>query len=117
MHIREDEEQAVHTILVDAYYRLKQNQQKYFEKEREIGRDLRSATTCEEYRNAEALEEENRIDEGKRGNAILEGAIFRAYQELGEEDFKKVDHYVYDTSGGGYGWTYPGPPEPPAVRP
>jgi len=32
IHIRDDEEQAVHTILVDAYYRLQQNQQKHFEK-------------------------------------------------------------------------------------
>lgn len=117
MHIRGDEEQVVHTTLVDAYYRLKRNRQLYFEKEQETGRDVRSATTCEEYWKVEALQENNRNDELKKRHAIVAEAIYHIYQNLGEEEFKKVERYVHYITGGTYAWTYPGPPEPPAVQP
>jgi hypothetical protein len=125
MRIREDEEQAVHTILVDAYYRLKENQKEHAGQAQEIYQDHLPVDTCEEFRKLEILQDENRFDEGKKGGAILDEAIFHVYQELGEEDFKKVDRYAYELWGPGFGagvlgkdpWTYSGPPEPPATHP
>lgn len=121
MHLREDEEREVHTILVDAYYKLEDNRKQHLAKSYEIGRENSGSNT-----KLEALQDANRADEGRTGDQIVQEAIFRIFQALGEEDFKKVDAYVYRKGGGGtvvgstrppVPYTYPGPPEPPTVQP
>jgi hypothetical protein len=97
--IREDEEHAMHWILLDAYHRLDENQKTYKERLEEANGD--PVGSCKELADADAKEDAIRTEEGKRKEFILEDAVFKVYRELGEEDFKKVDEFAYKTMGPG----------------
>ncbi|MGA2889362.1 MAG: hypothetical protein ABSE51_15040 [Terracidiphilus sp.] len=86
--ISEDEEQAMHTIILDTYYRLQENQKQYLAAHLAVlssprndpERDAKLAKRAE-------LEQEK--------HKILEDARAKLMQVLGDEDFKKLDEYEF----------------------
>jgi hypothetical protein len=87
--IREDEEQAMRTILMDAFYRVRENDRQFSA----LNEEAHRANDVELGAKRDAL--------GKLRSKIYDDAISKLRQELGEESFTKVDAYLYMLVGGG----------------
>ena len=91
--IREDEEQVMRTIVADAYGRIKEMD------------DQVNATGMQNRQNPSAENQERFQSLIKKfagqGDEILDQTIAKLRQELGEEDFKKLDDYIYRDSPAG----------------
>ena len=91
--IREDEEQAMRTIVADAYRRIKEIDDRVYA----AGMRNRQNPSAENEEKFHALMQEI----AGQGDQIVDETIAKLRQELGEEDFKKLDDYIYRDSPAG----------------
>ena len=91
--IREDEEQAMRTIVADAYRRIKEIDDRVYA----AGMRNRQNPSAENEEKFHALVKEI----AGQGDQIVDETIVKLRQELGEEDFKKLDDYIYRDSPAG----------------
>ena len=91
LRIREDEAQAMRAISADAQHRIKEIDDRVYASDKERMQNP-SAENQEKFR---ALMKEI----AGQGDGIVDETITKLRQELGEEDFKKLDDYVYRTCG------------------
>jgi len=89
--IREDEEQAMRTITTDAWRRIKEINDRDYASVMERRQD----TSTENIEKFLALNKEL----ARQRKQILDETIAKLRQELGEEDFKKLDAWVYRIYG------------------
>ena len=91
--IREDEDQAMHVITSDANRRIKEIDDQGLATSVDLSQD-RSPQQIAKFT-------AHREEVGRERTEVLDETISKLRRELGEEDFKKLDAYVYRTSSAG----------------
>lgn len=89
IHIREDEEQAMYSILRGTYQKIRENSNQF-----SIANDEANLT-----RSPEAIAKRDLL--GRQFPIIYRSVFTRLRQELGEESFIKLDAYIYTWWGAG----------------
>lgn len=94
LHTREDDEEAIHSILLDAFRHIKAN------------RDKLSADLSEVYSTGYGKEQDDKVSTLNKASiqnekTIIDEAMSRFERELTAEDFKKLDTYIYRWGDGG----------------
>ena len=94
LHTREDDEEAIHSILLDTFRHIKANQDKL---SADLSDAYRAGYGKEQEDNASALNKASIQNE----KTIIDEAMHRFERELTAEDFKKLDTYIYRWGDGG----------------
>ena len=91
LDIPEDEEKALHTIILDTYYRLKEIAAQYTADISVLPPPRNDAELKAKLAKRDELEQQE--------TKILDESVAKLKQVLGEEEFKRLDEYVYFSSG------------------